>query len=136
MPITATTAITGKSVTFTFGALDGSAQVTSSSVEKTASSNTIQTYTSSVTVAQGQETKVTCDFLFDGDQVAGFYAALDAAFVAGTEGALDVEAGAGSWTGQALVTALSTAMPADDAVTCTAELTISGDFPFTGPAGP
>jgi len=36
-----------------------------------------------------------------------------------------------SWTGDAIVTSLSAEMPADGAVTCSAEFAISGAFPFS-----
>lgn len=130
-----TTALTGKSVTFEYGSTDGTAQVTSSTIDKQATSNTIQTLGGSVTVSQGQETTVSADFLFDGDQTGGgFYAALDAAFSSGLAGMLTIDADGASWTGQAIVTGLSTDMPADDAVACSATLAISGDFPFSAPA--
>jgi len=127
-----TTAITGKQATFTYGATAGTAQVTSASVDESATSETIQTLGGSVAVSQGVESTVSADFLYDGDSGAttGFYAALKAALDAGTAGTLEIETGGGTtpaaWSGDAIVTSLGAEIPADGAVTCTAELTISG----------
>jgi len=138
----ATTAITGKSCTFTYASEAGTAQVTSSTVDESASSETIQTLGGSVAISQGVESTVSADFLYDGDQTdGGFYAALKAALDAGSPGTLKIEAGATggtsepAWTGEAIVTSLSAEMPADGAVTCSAELTISGVLSFA-PAVP
>jgi hypothetical protein len=122
-----TTAITGKVCTFTYGSNEGTAQITTASVDESASSETIQTLGGSVAIAQGVESTVSCDFLYDGTTAGGFYAALKAALDSGAAGALVVVADEdSSWTGQAIVTSLSAEMPADGAVTCSAELTISG----------
>lgn len=128
----ATTAITGKQVTFTYATISGTAQITTAKVDETASSSTIQTLGGSVAVAQGIESKVSADFLYDGGlPTAGFYAALKAAFDAGTAGALSIVADGGTWTGSAIVTSLSAEFPADNAATCSAEFTVSGTLPFT-----
>lgn len=128
----ATTAITGKSVTFTYGTKEGTAQITSASIDESASSETVQTLGGSVAISQGVESSVSADFLYDGDQAGGFYAALKAALDGGTEGDLEIVTGAdkGNWIGKALVTSLGAEIPADGAVTCSAELTISGSLAF------
>ena len=129
-----TTAITGKSCTFEYGgSLTGTAQITTATIDESASSETIQTLGGSVAISQGVESTVSCDFLYDGDQTAGFYAALKAALDGGTTGTLTVMGGApgGSWEGEAIVTSLSAEMPADGAVTCSAEFAVSGTLPFT-----
>lgn len=127
----ATTAITGKSATFTYGAKAGTAQITTATVDETASSNTIQTLGGSVAISQGVEAEVSCDFLYDGDTAGGFYAALKSSIDAGSSGTLLITGGGDSeWSGDALVTALSTEIPADDALTCSATFTVSGALTF------
>lgn len=122
-----TTAITGKLCTFTYGAKDGSAQITTASVDESASSETIQTLGGSVAVPQGVESTISCDFLYDGDTAGGFYGALKAALDAGGSGTFEITGGdTSAWSGEAIVTSLSAEMPADGAVTCSAELTVSG----------
>jgi hypothetical protein len=129
------TAITGKSVTFAYGGHSGTAQITSATVDESGSSETIQTLGGSVAVSQGVESKVSADFLYDGDQPGGgFYGALKAALDSGNAGALEIDAKGSGWTGQAVVTSLSAEMPADGAVTCSAEVTISGALRFAPPA--
>lgn len=129
-----TTALTGKSCTFTYATEEGTAQITSASVDESASSETIQTLGGSVAVSQGVESTVSADFLYDGDAGAstGFYAALKAALDAGASGTLDISTGGGTtpaaWSGDAIVTSLGAEIPADGAVTCTAELTVSGSL--------
>jgi predicted secreted protein len=127
----ATTAITGKVCTFTYATQAGTAQITTAKIDESANSSTIQTLGGSVAIAQGVESKVTCDFLYDGENAASFYGALKAALMAGSAGALSIAADDSTWTGQAIVTALSAEMPADNAVTCSAEFTVSGALPFT-----
>lgn len=135
------TAITGKSCTFEYGAsTTGTAQITSASIDESASSETIQTLGGSVAISQGVESTVSCDFLYDGDALANsFYAALKASLDAGDTGTLTITGGTtgASWEGEALVTSLSAEIPADGAVTCSAEFAISGTLPFTAapPAG-
>jgi len=132
-----TTALTGKSVTFSYGGLAGAAQITQADISESATSNTIQTLGGSVAISQGSESEITCSFLYDGEQSAGFYEALKGAFDAATSGALVIVAGVTSgWDGDALVTALSVAMPADDAMTCDATFTVSGALTFASPLVP
>ena len=128
-----TTAITGKACTFEYGAVSGSAQITTATIDESASSETIQTLGGSVVISQGIESTVSCDFLYDGAAASGsFYAALKSALDGSTTGVLTVEAESpASWTGDAIVTSLSAEMPADGAVTCSAEFAISGAFPFS-----
>lgn len=134
----ATTAITGKSCTFEYDAsTTGTAQITSATIDESASSETVQTLGGSVAISQGVESTVSAEFLYDGDQpTGGFYAALKAALDGGTTGVLTIDAGGGGWTGDALVTSLSTEMPADGQVACSAEFAVSGSLPFTAPVGP
>ena len=135
-----TTAITGKSCTFEYGgSTSGTAQITTATIDESASSETIQTLGGSVAISQGIESTVSCDFLYDGDVAASFYSNLKAAIDSGSTGTLTIEGGVGvttspSWVGEALVTSLSTEMPADGAVTCSAEFAISGSLPFTAGA--
>jgi len=132
-----TTAITGKRFTVQVGAIDGSAQITSGTVDEAASSETIQTLAGSAAVSQGIESTISAEFLFDGDQSGGgFYAALRAALVSGNAAAVTIDGGGSEWDGMALVTSLSAEFPADGASTCSAELTVSGALDFTPPAGP
>lgn len=125
-----TTALTGKSFTFEFGGASGTAQITTGSVDESASSSTIQTLGGSVAVSEGVESTVSCDFLYDGDQPQSFYAALKAALDAGTAGAIAIAGGTSAWDGQGIVTALSAEFPADGATTCSAEFAISGTLAF------
>jgi hypothetical protein len=137
MPVTTPTAITGKQVRFEFKTISGTAQVTTASIEESADSETIQTLGGSVAISKGVESTVSCDFLFDGNQAAGgFYAALKLALKDGLAGTMTIDADGGSWEGEAIVTSLSAEAPADGVVTCSAEFTISGDFPFTAPTAP
>jgi Phage tail tube protein len=128
-----TTAITGKKITVKYGTDDGTAQITSASISEQSSSNTIQTLGGSVVVGQGVETSVSADFLYDGDIVGGgFYAALKAALKAQSQADVTIAGKNGEeWVGKALVLSLSVEIPADDAVTCSAELGISGELAFT-----
>lgn len=131
-----TTAITGKKVTVTYGGKDGSAQITTASIDESASSNVIQTLGGSVALSQGVESSVSADFLYDGDVAGGgFYAVLKALLDSGGEGDLSIDGDGSTWTGKGIVTSLGAEMPADDAVTCSAELTISGKLAFAPGAG-
>lgn len=124
------TAITGKQFTITYDAVSGTAQVTSGTVDESASSETIQTLGGSVAVSQGVESTVSADFLYDGSTAAGFYPALKAALDSGDAATVLISADGSSWTGSAIVTSLSAEFPADGASTCSAELTISGALTF------
>lgn len=130
----ATTVLTGKKFTVTLGTMDGSAQVTTGTVDESSSSNTIQTLAGSATISQGVESTISADFLYDGDQAAGgFYGVLKTALDSGAEVAVDISGGdtGATWAGSAVVTSLSAEFPADDAATCSAELTVSGALTFT-----
>lgn len=133
----ATTVITGKKFTVSLGTMDGSAQVTTGTVDESSSSNTIQTLAGSATISQGVESTISADFLYDGDQTAGgFYGVLKTALDSGAEVAVEITGGTdattpSTWTGNAVVTSLSAEFPADDAATCSAELTVSGALAFT-----
>lgn len=127
-----TTAITGKQFTVTADSINGSAQITSGTVDESASSETIQTLAGSAAVSQGVESTITADFLYDGNvSGGGFYAAMRAALVAGTAVPVVIDGGGSEWDGDALVTSLSAEFPADGASTCSAELTVSGALDFT-----
>jgi predicted secreted protein len=125
-----TTAITGKQFTVTFNSVAGTAQITSGTIEESASSTTIQTLGGSVAVSEGVESSVSCDFLYDGPESGSFYLALKTALNAGTAATITIIGGDSSWTGSAIVTSLSAEFPADGATTCSAELTISGALTF------
>lgn len=133
----ATTAITGKQFTFTYDSEDGTAQVTTGSIEESAESETIQTLGGSVAISQGVTSTISCEFLYDGDQTGGgFYAALKASLESGLPGTITIVGGTGAttdpdWEGEAIVTSLSAEFPADGAVTCSAEFTVSGALAFT-----
>jgi hypothetical protein len=131
-----TTALTGKSFTFSYGGVTGTAQITTGTVDESASSTTIQTLGGSVAVSEGVESTVSCDFLYDGPEAASFYAALKTALDAGTAGAIAIAGGVSKWDGQGIVTALSAEFPADGASTCSAEFTISGKLAFDGDGAP
>lgn len=132
-----TTAITGKQFTVEFDGLSGTAQITTGTIDESASSETIQTLGGSAAVSQGVESTVSCDFLFDGDQPGGgFYATLKAALAAGVAAPIEIDGGGAGWAGDALVTSLSAEFPADGASTCSAEFTVSGSLPFTPVAAP
>ena len=136
MPVTA---ITGKACTFEYDTTSGSAQITTATIDESASSETIQTLAGSVVISQGIESTVSCDFLYDGSEgLTSFYGALKAALDGSTSGVLTVVGGEGAapgtWTGDAIVTSLSAELPADGACTCSAEFAISGRFPFTAGA--
>lgn len=129
-----TTAITGKQCTFTYGTISGTAQITSATVDESSESETIQTLGGSVAISQGVESTLSCDFLYDGEQdsATSFYAALKAALDGGTTGTFEIGAVNSAWTGEALVTSLSAEIPADGAVTCSAEFAVSGAIAFDG----
>lgn len=127
-----TIAITGKQFTVTVGSTNGSAQITSGSVDESASSETIQTLAGSAAVSQGVESTISADFLYDGSAPdGGFYAVLRAALVAGTPVPVVIDGGGSEWEGDALVTSVGAEFPADGATTCAAELTVSGALTFT-----
>mgnify|MGYP005820448645 CR=1 FL=1 len=127
------TAITGKSVTWTYGSTPCTVQTTTVTVDEKGDSSTVQTLGGSVTVAQGVESTVSADLLYDGEQPGGgIYGALKAALDASSSGTLTITTGADAqWTGSALVTSLSAEMPADDAVTASVEFAVSGTLAFT-----
>jgi hypothetical protein len=129
-----TTVLTGKKFTVSLDGVDGSAQVTTGTVDESSSSNTIQTLAGSAVVSQGVESTVSAEFLYDGDQAGGgFYGVLKTALDTSAEVDVVIEGGtdsAATWTGVAVVTGLSAEFPADDAVTCSAELGISGTLAF------
>lgn len=118
-------AITGKEFTVSVGSVDYSAQITTGSINKSATSTTIQTLDDSVTISQGVETTASCDFLYDGS--TGFYKAMWDA-IGGSAVAVLIVGDDGEWSGNMVVTSLSDDFPADGASTCTAEF--SGSLTF------
>lgn len=133
MPDITPAVLTGKSFTFTYDGVSGTAQVTKSSVEKsTEGGSTLQTFGGQVDVPGVTVSKVSCELLYDGHNTGSIYAALDAALEAQTAGTLAIAGPSGDgWTGTAKVAKLSAETPADGAMTAKADLTISGPFPFT-----
>lgn len=132
--MTTSVAYTGKQFTFTHGALDGSAQVTSIKIDEKASSDSIQFLSGSVAISKGVETTVSVDLAYDGGAAGttGLYAALQASLAAGVPGTVSVNGpSTDAWSGSAIVTSLSAEIPADGAVTCSAELTVSGALDYT-----
>ena len=129
----ATTAITGKQFTVSYNSETGTAQITTGTVDESASTETIQTLGGSTAVSQGIESTISADFLFDGNIVAtgGFYGALKAALDAGESATISIDGGGATWAGEAKVTSLSAEFPADGASTCSAEFTIDGALVFT-----
>jgi hypothetical protein len=129
-----TTVITGKKFTVSLDGMDGSAQVTTGTVDESSSSNTIQTLAGSATISQGVESTISAEFLYDGDQAAGgFYGVLKTALDTAAEVAIIIEGGTDSsaaWSGVGVVTGLSAEFPADDAATCSAEIGVSGQLIF------
>lgn len=130
----ATTVITGKSATFSYGSVAGTSQITTFTPDESASPETIETLGGTAVLSTTVERTVECEFLFDGNITGGgFYAALKAAFDASSEGTLSVNIDGAAWTGQGKVTALSTPAPADGAVTCAATFTMSS-WTYTAPS--
>lgn len=122
MPAVATT---GKQCTFTYKTLDASAQVTSVSVDRSASTETTQTLADAVTVAADKEITYNVDFLFDPD-TSSLFNLLHAAFVSGEEAQVVVNYnGATSTASDVVVTSLSDTAPADGLVTVSASLVTS-----------
>lgn len=109
--------ITGKQCTFTYGALDASAQVTSVSPSRSASTETVQTLSDAVTSANERELTVAVELLFDPD-TSGISALLHAAWVAGGKGTLEIDYGGAVATyADVIVTELGEEVPADGLVT-------------------
>ena len=136
-----TTVLTGKKFTVALDGMDGSAQVTTGTVDESSSSNTIQTLAGSATISQGVESTISAEFLYDGDQGGGgFYGVLKTALDTAAEVTILIEGGTDStaqWSGVGVVTGLSAEFPADDAATCSAEIGVSGQLIFApGTAAP
>jgi hypothetical protein len=114
----ATTVITGKSATFTFDAVAGTAQITTFTPDESRSSSTVETLSGSAVTGSTRERKITAEFLFDGNEVGGgFYAACKDSFEADATGTLTADIDGAAWTGVGLVDSLSTPAPADGPVT-------------------
>ena len=129
----ATTVITGKSATFTYGSVAGTSQITTFTPDESSSAETIETLGGTAVLSSTKERVIECEFLFDGNIVGGgFYAALKAAFDAASEGTLTVDVDGAAWAGSGIVSALSMPAPADGAVTCAATFTMSS-WTYTAP---
>lgn len=127
-------AVTGKSMTVTYGGQDASCQVSSLSIDESADAETIQTLGCSATISKGVESSLSMDLLYDGGQATSVYALLKGALSSGTAAAVTVTAASGEeWTGQAVVTSLGVEIPADGAVTCSTELSVSGTLSWAAP---
>lgn len=123
--------VTGKQCTFTYGALDASAQVTTVSPARSATSDTVQTLGDAVTVSAEKEVTVALELLFD-PETSGISALLHAAWVAGGEGTLEIDYGGAvaTYTG-VVVTELGEEVPADGLVTQSATFTTGTPDSFT-----
>ena len=109
--------VSGKTCTFTFGALDASAQVTSISPARTASTETVQTLGGSASSANTKEITVALELLFDPNE-SGISALLHAAWVGGTKGTAEIDYGGTVATyAEILITDLGEQIPADGLVT-------------------
>jgi hypothetical protein len=129
----ATTVITGKSATFSYGSTAGTAQITTFTPDESSSPETIETLGGTAVLSSTKERTVEVEALFDGDQVGGgFYKVVKDAFDGGTSGALAVAVGAATWAGQGIVSALSSPTPADGAVTITVTFTLDS-WTYTAP---
>lgn len=129
--------VTGKSATFTYKTVSGSAQITEYDWEQSSSAESVETLTGTAVTSSKKERTVTCSFLFDGNTTGGgFYKALQEAYEDGLPGALAATIGTASFASTAaVVTALSGAVPADGQVTCEATFTVDSWTP-TYPTAP
>ena len=123
--------LTGKQYTVSIGAADYSGVITTGTIDRSGSSETIQTLAGKETVSQGVEDTMSADFLYDGG--AGFYAAAWAAAGSGATVAVVVVGGDGTWTGDMIITSVSDEFPADGASTCSVELAGELAFAAVGP---
>jgi hypothetical protein len=131
----ATTVVTGKTATFTYDSVAGTAQITTWTADESASPETIETLGGTAVLSATKERTVECEFLFDGDVATsgGFYGACKAAFDDGLSGTLSATIDGATFSGTGIVSALSTPVPADGAVTCTATFTLSA-WTYTAPS--
>ena len=129
----ATTVTTGKSATFTFGSVAGTAQVTTFTPDESRSSNTVETLSGTAVTGATRERKVSCDFLFDGNLVGGgFYKACKDSFEADATGTLTVDIDGAGFTGSGIVDALSVPTPADGPVTASVTFKMAS-WAYTAP---
>lgn len=120
MPAVATT---GKQCTFTYKTLDASAQVTNVGVDRSSTTDTVQTLADAAVTSSDKEVSYNVEFLFDPDS-SSLFALLHAAWVSGEQAAVVVDYnGATSTANDVVVTSLSETAPADGLVTVTAALT-------------
>ena len=128
--------ITGKQCTFTYGALDASAQVTSVGPARSSSTETVQTLGDSVTVANEKEVTVALELLFDPD-TSGISALMHAAWVDGGKGTLEIDYGGAVATyADVVVTELGEEIPADGLVTQSATFATGQPDTFTWVTAP
>ena len=126
----ATTLLTGKSATFTYGTTQGEAQITTFATDATATSETVETLAGSAPLSSKKEYTATVTFLFDGNLVGGgFYKACEASYTAASSGVVSFTIGAFTEAGTGTVTGLSKESPADGAVTAVATILCTGMTP-------
>lgn len=94
--------VSPKSVTFTYGALDASAQVTTVEVGRSGSTTTLQTLADSLITSSEKTVTFTVGLIFD-PSTSGISNLLHQAWVDGTPGALEVDYG-GAVSSSAAVT--------------------------------
>lgn len=130
----ATTVTTGKSATFTYGSVAGTSQITTFTPDESSSPETVETLGGTAVLSATKERNIECEFLFDGNTATsgGFYGACKSAFDDGQSGTLTADIDGASYTGSGIVSGLSTPVPADGAVTCTATFTMSS-WTYTAP---
>jgi hypothetical protein len=131
----ATTVVTGKSATFTFGSVAGTAQITTFTPDESRSSETLETLGGTAVTGSTRERTISVDFLFDGNiaTTGGFYGACKSSFESDAPGTLTVDIDGAAWTGEGIVDGISTPTPADGAVTCTVTFKMSS-WAYTAPA--
>lgn len=128
--------ITGKSATFTYDSVQGTAQITTFTTDQSSTSESVETLGGTAVLSSAKEYTVTVSFLFDGNTTGGgFYKALQGSYEDGQPGTISLVIGGYSETGSGTVTALSKEVPADGGVTCEATITCTGMTP-TYPTAP
>jgi hypothetical protein len=123
MPITS---FAGSSFTVSVEATAYTAQITRGGVSSTPNIVTTKTLGPNKAVTQTDvEDTASFDFLYDAD--TGFYGALWTASRTGASLTVLITGGAAEWTGEMTVTDLSVEFTAEDAATCSASFTATGD---------
>lgn len=114
------TAITGSQFTFTYNAVAYSAQVTGGTVSRETSVTRIKTLTDMAYKNTDDNCILEVSFLYD--EETGLVGALNTAQGAGTANAISLVGGDAKWTGNMIVSSVSTEFTADGIATCTASL--------------